>query len=111
QVWSPLQAMRCSPSPLPHGAYYACDVISSYVAIGDSFTEGVGDELPDGSVRGWADRVASGLAAQADGDFAYANLAVRGRKLGPIVREQLDEAIAMRPDLLSINGGGNDLMR
>ena len=34
----------------------------SYAAIGDSFTEGVGDELPDGSVRGWADFVALGLA-------------------------------------------------
>lgn len=33
-----------------------------YVAIGDSFTEGVGDERPDGSVRGWADLVAQGLA-------------------------------------------------
>ena len=34
----------------------------SYAAIGDSFTEGVGDELPDGTVRGWADFVALGLA-------------------------------------------------
>ena len=31
-----------------------------FVAIGDSFTEGVGDELPDGRVRGWADLVAQG---------------------------------------------------
>ncbi|WKK71338.1 hypothetical protein Q0F99_18160 [Rathayibacter oskolensis] len=31
------------------------------VAIGDSFTEGVGDELPDGSARGWADIAAQGL--------------------------------------------------
>jgi len=34
----------------------------SYAAVGDSFTEGVGDDLPDGSVRGWADLVALGLA-------------------------------------------------
>jgi hypothetical protein len=33
------------------------------VAIGDSFTEGVGDDLPDGQVRGWAYLVALGLAA------------------------------------------------
>lgn len=84
---------------------------TSYVAIGDSFTEGVGDDLGDGRVRGWADLVASALAAAADEPVLYANLAVRGRKLGPIVSEQLDAALAMRPQLLSINGGGNDIMR
>ncbi|MBX3091015.1 MAG: SGNH/GDSL hydrolase family protein [Cryobacterium sp.] len=87
----------------------------SFAAIGDSFTEGVGDELPDGSVRGWADLVALGLAAaQAESGsapFGYANLAIRGRLLGPILDEQLDAAIALKPDLLSLNGGGNDIMR
>ncbi|MEF3402594.1 SGNH/GDSL hydrolase family protein [Agromyces sp. CCNWLW203] len=83
----------------------------SYAAIGDSFTEGVGDELPDGSVRGWADFVAIGLAAAAREPIGYANLAIRGRKLGPIIDEQLDPAIALRPELLSFNGGGNDMLR
>lgn len=89
---------------------------TSYVAIGDSFTEGLGDELPDGTVRGWADLVALGLAASARSQGAaepvtYANLAIRGRLLAPIVAEQLDAAIALRPALMSINGGGNDIMR
>ncbi|MFB9311264.1 lysophospholipase L1-like esterase [Agromyces hippuratus] len=83
----------------------------SYAAIGDSFTEGVGDEMPDGSVRGWADFVAIGLAAAAREPIGYANLAIRGRKLGPIIDEQLDPAIALRPELLSFNGGGNDMLR
>lgn len=92
----------------------------SYAAIGDSFTEGVGDELSDGVVRGWADFVALGLALAAasapaaknsDDAFGYANLAIRGRLLGPIIDEQLDAAIALQPDLLSLNGGGNDIMR
>ena len=84
-----------------------------YVAIGDSFTEGVGDELPDGSVRGWADLVAAGLASGEGGTVHYANLAVRGRLLEPIVTEQLDAALALDPPptLLSLNGGGNDMMR
>lgn len=98
-----------------------------YVAIGDSFTEGVGDELPDGRVRGWADFVALGFAiAAADcaeterpdtGQDAsatavrYANLAIRGKKLTPILDEQLDAALALGPDLVSLNGGGNDIMR
>ena len=84
---------------------------SSYVAIGDSFTECVGDELPDGSVRGWADLVAVGLALQSAAPVGYANLAIRGKLLGPIIAQQLDAALALRPALLSINGGGNDIMR
>ncbi|MEJ3405504.1 SGNH/GDSL hydrolase family protein [Rathayibacter sp. YIM 133350] len=87
-------------------------LFSSYVAIGDSFTEGVGDEQPDGTVRGWADFVALGLAqAAAPEPVTYANLAIRGRKLGPIVDEQLEPAIALAPELISFNGGGNDILR
>jgi lysophospholipase L1-like esterase len=84
-----------------------------YVAIGDSFTEGVGDELPDGSVRGWADLVAAGLAAVPGEPVHYANLAVRGRLLAPIVTGQLDAALALSPapTLVTLNGGGNDMMR
>ncbi len=87
------------------------NIYPSYVAIGDSFTEGVGDERPDGSVRGWADLVALGLALASPESVSYANLAIRGRLLAPIVTEQLDAAIALTPALLSINGGGNDILR
>ncbi|ALJ20211.1 SGNH/GDSL hydrolase family protein [Microbacterium sp. No. 7] len=82
-----------------------------YVAIGDSFTEGVGDELPDGTVRGWADLVATGWAASRGAPVEYANLAVRGKLVWPIVREQLEAALALRPTHLSFNGGGNDMLR
>ncbi|MBW4717972.1 SGNH/GDSL hydrolase family protein [Saccharothrix obliqua] len=84
-----------------------------YVAIGDSFTEGVGDELPDGSCRGWADLVAAGLATALGETVQYANLAIRGRLLEPIVTDQLEAALALspRPTLITLNGGGNDMMR
>ncbi|GAA4600826.1 SGNH/GDSL hydrolase family protein [Actinoplanes octamycinicus] len=84
-----------------------------YVAIGDSFTEGMGDTQPDGSERGWADLVAAGLAAGLGEPIQYANMAIRGRLLRPIVTEQLDAALALdpKPTLLSLNGGGNDMMR
>lgn len=82
-----------------------------YVAIGDSFTEGVGDERTDGSVRGWADLVAQGLADATGEPVEYANLAIRGRLLGPIVAEQLEPAIALGPTIISFNGGGNDMLR
>lgn len=81
------------------------------VAIGDSFTEGVGDELADGTVRGWADLVATGLAVHSAAPVEYANLAVRGRLIGQIVDEQLDPALALEPTVLTFNGGGNDLLR
>jgi lysophospholipase L1-like esterase len=85
---------------------------SRYVAIGDSFTEGIGDPEPrsPGGYRGWADRVAEVLANLTE-DFAYANLAIRGRMLQQIIDEQIDPALALRPDLITMSGGGNDLIR
>ena len=82
-----------------------------YVAIGDSFTEGVGDDLPDGRVRGWADLVAQGWADAAGEPVDYANLAIRGKLAWPIVNEQLEPALALKPTHLSFNGGGNDMIR
>ena len=52
----------------------------------------------------------NGRAAIYTPDFAYANLAIRGRKLDPIIAEQLDPAITLRPDLVTIHGGGNDVL-
>ncbi|WP_141880257.1 SGNH/GDSL hydrolase family protein [Homoserinimonas aerilata] len=85
---------------------------SRYVALGDSFTEGIGDPEPNspGGHRGWADRVAEVLATQT-ADFAYANLAVRGRLLQQIIDEQVEPALELRPDLISISAGGNDIIR
>jgi lysophospholipase L1-like esterase len=82
-----------------------------YVAIGDSFTEGLDDVDPaTGHFRGWADIVAARLAAEVP-DFAYANLAIRGRLFAPIVAEQLPVAEELRPDLVSFAAGGNDALR
>jgi lysophospholipase L1-like esterase len=83
-----------------------------YVALGDSFTEGVGDPDPTrpNGWRGWADRLAEVLAARSD-DFGYANLAIRGRKLPAILAEQVEPALALAPDLVTIHGGGNDVLR
>ena len=82
------------------------------VAIGDSFTEGIGDPEPSlpGGHRGWADRVAEVLASQVP-DFAYANLAVRGKLIGQIVSTQIEPALALKPDLVTFSAGGNDVIR
>ncbi len=85
---------------------------SRFVAIGDSFTEGVGDPEPNspGGLRGWADRFAEVLSGY-DDDFAYANLAVRGKLIAQITEEQLAPALDLRPDLVSVCAGGNDVIR
>src|SRR5450432_2993133 len=85
--------------------------IGSFVALGDSFTEGLSDLGPDGSgFRGWADRFAD-AAAEITPGFRYANLAVRGKVVREIATEQVPRVLAMRPDLVSVAAGGNDLLR
>ncbi|WP_424214939.1 SGNH/GDSL hydrolase family protein [Streptomyces sp. BI20] len=83
---------------------------TSFVALGDSFTEGMSDLLPDGSYRGWADLLAARFGAL-DPGFRYANLAVRGKLIAQIVDDQVDAAVAMRPDVVSLVGGLNDTLR
>jgi lysophospholipase L1-like esterase len=83
----------------------------SFVALGDSFTEGLHDEVDaDGRHRGWADRVATALAAH-HGGLRYANLAVRGRLLDEVVAEQVPVAVEVDAELVSFHAGGNDLLR
>ena len=83
-----------------------------FVALGDSFTEGVGDPDPGrpNGVRGWADRVAEQLCA-ADPQWGYANLAIRGKKIPQVIGGQLDAALALRPTLVTLYAGGNDILR
>jgi lysophospholipase L1-like esterase len=86
--------------------------VFAYAAIGDSFTEGVGDPGPGGAFVGWADRLAALLAANSpQSEFRYANLAVRGRLLDQIIAEQVPRAVELAPDLVSLCGGGNDILR
>lgn len=82
-----------------------------FVAIGDSFTEGLGDWNPrfPNECRGWADRVARQLAKR-DPSWSYANLAIRSRKLQPILDEQVEQALALNPTLMTFYAGGNDLL-
>lgn len=118
EVWVPVAATTTSKTK----------TIGSYAALGDSFTEGVGDPGPGDTFVGWADRLAVLLAdrreeqheeeqheeagAYADsGGFRYANLAVRGRLLDQIVAEQVPRAKELAPDLVTFCAGGNDIIR
>lgn len=123
------------PAVAPAGA--APTRIRSFVAVGDSFTEGLDDAYPEGSsragtFRGWADLVALRLAAALPGvelagdagdeggdarvakdrePFRYANLAIRGKLIGQILRDQVPVAARMGADLVTLAGGLNDVMR
>jgi lysophospholipase L1-like esterase len=81
-----------------------------YIAIGDSTTEGLFDPDGQGGNRGWADRLAEHIARQNPG-LLYANLAIRGRLTRQIRDEQLEPALAMSPDLVSVVSGMNDILR
>lgn len=85
-----------------------------YIALGDSLTEGLCDtsRVPAGTFRGWADRLAHLLADDAGraGEFRYANLAVRSRRVRHVLDEQVPQALALRPDLVSVLIGANDLV-
>ena len=83
------------------------------VSVGDSFTEGMCDDLrPDGHHVGWADRTALALATgRRDEVVEYANLAVRGKLLDGVVTEQLPEALSLDPTILTFHAGPNDVLR
>ena len=80
-----------------------------YVAIGDSSTEGLDDPDGEGGFRGWANRLAEQVAAT-QGSLLYANLGIRGRRTRQILDEQLPPALAMRPDLVTVFSGTNDVV-
>jgi lysophospholipase L1-like esterase len=80
-----------------------------YVAIGDSFTEGVGDSVEGFAKLGVADRLAAALR-QANPDLRYTNLAQRGLLVNEIREQQLEAALALQPNLVSVVAGANDIL-
>jgi len=80
-----------------------------FVALGDSTTVGIGDPLVGGGWRGWASLLAAQLAARRQ--VTYANLAVTGATVRSVRGTQLDEAVRLRPHLVSLIVGINDTMR
>jgi lysophospholipase L1-like esterase len=84
-----------------------------FIALGDSYTEGMCDEKIHGQYRGWADRVAD-VMATAHPDFTYANLAIRGKLVQQVIDEQIAPALdqVTGPEtLISFHAGANDVIR
>lgn len=81
-----------------------------YVAIGDSSTEGLNDFDGRGGYRGWSRRLAERIA-DTQGALRYANLGVRGLTTREILDGQLEAAVSLGPDLVTIFSGTNDVLR
>ncbi|MEU8134067.1 SGNH/GDSL hydrolase family protein [Streptodolium elevatio] len=90
--------------------------VATFVAVGDSFTEGMSDPYPANGAhppdtyRGWADLLADRLATAEPG-LRYANLAVRGKLIRQIAHDQVPIAAALGADLTTLAGGLNDVLR
>lgn len=87
--------------------------ITKFIALGDSLTEGLSDKYPDGSYRGWADRVADDLSL-AGSNFQYANFAVRGKLLEQVISDQLSVALPLitgTDTVVSFHAGANNVLR
>lgn len=80
-----------------------------YVAIGDSFTEGVGDPVDGFADLGAIERVAVALR-QSRPDLRFTNLANRGLLVAEIREQQLETALRLKPDFVSVVAGANDIL-
>ena len=88
-------------------------VFTRFIALGDSMTEGMCDEIVDGQYRGWADRVADTLAKE-NPNFTYVNLAIRGKLLHQVIDDQIPDAakyVTGPETLVSFHAGANDVLR
>jgi len=88
-------------------------VFTRFIALGDSMTEGMCDEIVNGNYRGWADRVADTLSKE-NPNFSYVNLAIRGKLLHQVIDDQIPAAVRYitGPEtLVSFHAGANDVLR
>jgi len=80
-----------------------------FVALGDSVVEGLGDPVPGYVNLPWVDRIAAELRAVCP-ELDYLNLGRRSLRAARIRAEQLDTAVAYRPDLALVACGANDAL-
>ncbi|BCD29474.1 lipase/acylhydrolase [Bacillus cereus] len=78
-----------------------------FVSIGDSFTEGIGDEVEGIALKSWVDH----FAQLCVNGIEYANFAKRGLVTKEIRSQQLEKALTFNPDLVSLIAGANDVLK
>src|SRR5215468_976780 len=80
--------------------------MTTFAALGDSITLGVGDPAPGGGWRGWAEFLAQSLPGG-----QLVNLAANGARAADVERAQLPRALELGPDVASVIVGTNDILR
>ncbi|HVV89178.1 MAG TPA: SGNH/GDSL hydrolase family protein [Solirubrobacterales bacterium] len=80
-------------------------VVRAYAALGDSFTAGR-DSV---DAERWADLLAAGMR-RVNPDLRYENLAVDGATSADVLREQVEPALALAPDFVTVICGANDVL-
>lgn len=78
-----------------------------FVAIGDSVTEGIGDEVEGIALKSWVNH----FVQLCENDIEYANFAKRGLVTKEIQSQQLEKALTFNPDLVSLIAGANDVLK
>ena len=85
--------------------------MTTFTALGDSITLGVGDPVRVGETRRRAWRGWAGILAESMPDPVLHNLASNGACAADIARDQLPAALDRKPDVASVVFGINDALR
>lgn len=96
----PGHARRLFPDGVPWGRY---------VALGDSTIEGLGETVEGFPPGGWPKRLADGLQAVQPA-LEFVNLGERYLTARQVRETQLARALELKPDLVTLVAGGNDMM-
>lgn len=81
-----------------------------FAVLGDSLVAGVGDPSPGYRSLSWPDRTANALCRQTPNGFAYVNFGQPRVRTRQVQSDQLGPALDLRPDLVALVCGGNDLL-
>jgi len=87
-----------------NGAASRGRIVSTYVALGDSFTAG----RESIEAERWADRLAGALR-EINPELVYSNFAVDGASSAEVLA-QVEPALELRPDLITVICGANDVL-
>ena len=77
-----------------------------YVALGDSTAQGIGASRPE---RGYVGLLAERLRQQSHRPVRVVNLSVTGAKVGDVLRTQIPALRRLKPDVVTVAIGANDV--
>ncbi len=79
-----------------------------YVALGDSLAQGIGASSPE---RGYVGLLAARLEATTGRPVQVVNLSVTGARLRDVLATQVPALSGLRPDIVTVDVGANDMGR